>query len=573
MPPVEHPQYGGKAGCSVVDATVDWLAAPSARGGEIDLEKAFDSVQHDAAEAALLHRGTPPQVAAFLRKAVWAGKRLCNVDGELAGGLWPCASVPPGDPRSMDALAALLSPWPAVVSRAAPVLTWLFVDDRSLKVRQGTQSPDEALERALDATRRFDDAIGARENASKRQSWEGEGLCEHLGLRLSGLCTASSTDTRELSQAARLPLPQTVPLPALRDGWDPVLAAIGRLALVPATLAVREKLAECFINSRWQWAAPLLPVPGQDVTKAVYAAVLRTGCTWWCKARFFAERLSLHPQLGTAVRCCTSAEGVSAWRAPLAHRAVSAHAAALLLTVVRFDATGLWLAPAQGSDARVVAAAAAAEREARADALRQGHAPPPRLRGQPAFRPSLPAGAHAARVAGRVVALAGAAGTRHDVEGLGDADVELLSHPRWRAWKRSLCDQDACALAVWRGGAVLTPTRRWSQRCAHREACPWCPEPRASARHLFSECPRLEEARRQLQREHRLPAGWWASQPRALAKSGWLPRCAAASSERRVELLIAANKLGVKVAQLGSELQALWGPSSSALDASGRVAA
>lgn len=537
MPEVEAPQFGGRPGHAAASATVDWLAAPGRAGAEVDLEKAFDTVQHSAAAAALAHRGAPPALVAFLRRGAWQGRRVCHVAGDLAEGVRPTTGIPAGDPLSPAVLAALLSPWPAVVAHAAAVSTWLFVDDRSLKVHPHVADPGAELTKALEATRQFDEMIGVRENAGKRQLWANAETCEHLGLRAQGCGDAA-----------------TFQPPELRDGWDAVLSTISRLAYVPAAMRVREAIAGAFVLSKWLWAAPVAPLPPPDVTKALFAAVLRTGCTWWCKARFWAERVELHPLFATVLRNLSAAERADGWRAPCVHRTLAEQCSIIDLEVVLFDATGLWVAPTADADDRIVAAAAAASAEAARAAEGAGHALPAVPDGRPVFRPVLPAGAHAARVAARVVCLRGAHGTRRDTEGLDRADVQLLSHSRWKTWRRRLSRSDAVALAVWRGGAVLTPTRRWYQRSEAWCACPWCPEPRASARHLFAECPKLDDVRHRLSAEHGLAAGWWTAQPRAVAKSGWMP---VGSS---VDELLAANAMGVAIVSLGSELTASWQP-------------
>ena len=98
----------------------------------------------------------------------------------------------------------------------------------------------------------------------------------------------------------------------------------------------------------------------------------------------------------------------------------------------------------------------------------------------------------------------------------------------------------------------MTPTRRWHERDAALCKCPWCPEPRCSARHLWAECPKFEETRTTLGLKYQVPPGWWQAQPRALAKSGWAPRGGS------VAQLIAANALGVAVARQGAAIAAAW---------------
>ena len=58
-------------------AVLDWWPHPSRHGAELDLSRAFDTVQWSAAVASLLHAGTPSSVVGFLGK-VWAGARICS---------------------------------------------------------------------------------------------------------------------------------------------------------------------------------------------------------------------------------------------------------------------------------------------------------------------------------------------------------------------------------------------------------------------------------------------------------------------------------------------------------------
>jgi hypothetical protein len=134
------------------------------------------------------------------------------------------------------------------------------------------------------------------------------------------------------------------------------------------------------------------------------------------------------------------------------------------------------------------------------------------------------------------------------------ADLELLSHPLWKAWCRSLPPTDAQALKVWRGGAVFTPTRRWIRRNDSLSHCPWCPAERASARHFFAECPRLAGRRSELEASYGIAPEWWGAQARAVSKTGWLPLGST------VQQMIAANALGVAIAQLADEMRASWTP-------------
>ena len=50
---------GTERGKAVISSTESWLKAPGDADAELDLAKAFDSVSHSAAAAALRHLGIP----------------------------------------------------------------------------------------------------------------------------------------------------------------------------------------------------------------------------------------------------------------------------------------------------------------------------------------------------------------------------------------------------------------------------------------------------------------------------------------------------------------------------------
>ena len=172
------------------------------------------------------------------------------------------------------------------------------------------------------------------------------------------------------------------------------------------------------------------------------------------------------------------------------------------------------------------------------------------VQGQPCFRPDSDAGAHALRVARRVVALgfrpASAKTPRNDAEGIDLADVEAMSTTAWKRWVASLSPEQRKDLRLWRGGAIPTPIRR------HRGpdvSCPWCQFDRPSTRHFFAECNHFHPHRRELEAEFGIAPSWWAAQPRITSKSGWITTSTSASIPRRGELQVAACQLGVVIVQ------------------------
>jgi hypothetical protein len=162
------------------------------------------------------------------------------------------------------------------------------------------------------------------------------------------------------------------------------------------------------------------------------------------------------------------------------------------------------------------------------------------------FQADTKSGQHALRVIARVRLLQTVRSTRNDSEGTEDVDVEAQSHQTWKRWVAGLSFEDAKRLRLWRAGAVGTPTRH-----GHREgfsaACPWCDHPRASARHLWQECPRFEVMRRQLSLEYGIHPGWWQRQPRVTSKSGWITEAAHEDPARRPVLQLMSCRLALKV--------------------------
>ena len=143
--------------------------------------------------------------------------------------------------------------------------------------------------------------------------------------------------------------------------------------------------------------------------------------------------------------------------------------------------------------------------------------------------------------------------TRQDAEGVGDIDLEAQSHPKWVRWVKGLTGESRRLLSVWRGGAIATPTRRWTGRGSPEQTeCQFCRFDRASARHWWAECPRFDEDRGRLQMEYRIPRDWWVRQPRCTAKSGWVTLGAAAAPERRAALQVAACVLGMRILEVCS---------------------
>jgi hypothetical protein len=333
-------------------------------------------------------------------------------------------------------------------------------------------------------------------------------------------------------------------LPAPRDGWEPVRTAIKQLHGLPGGSAIRAKAATAFISPMTRWALPLMEPAPAGLAKALWQAIMATGCTWWCQGRFWMENVQLHPVLGGSLQALQAAAKQCDYAASRTLQAATLRHAKEIGLVVRAwsSSWGLIVEVPVDGDARVQAAASVAAKAERPAFVQEF--------GPRAFRPAAAAGAHAARIAARVVASYAVQETRNDSEGVDDIDFEVQSQRRWVEWRKALSEEQQRQLSTWRQGAAWTPTRRWRDG-----ACKWCGADWASARHFWADCPHLSPQRNRIGAIARLPASWWALQPRVTSKSGWATGAAAGTLAGRVLGQIAACEMALVVAEATLELK------------------
>lgn len=522
LPPLS-PRQWSEAG--VARAFIDWMSYRGVAGAEIDLAAAFDMIQHDVAQSALTHGGTPKAVVAWLRHT-WSGPRYCHVRGALAEPLWPTRGIPAGDPLSMRILGIVLEPWHKLVEMQHPALrTWAYADDRSIVAcaQPAGKSATLLVDEALDVTEQlFDKPIGVQENRKKRQRWSCAETCEHLGLVAA-----------PAARGGRFAI-------TTRDSWQGIRVVARRLPLVPGPMATREALATICILPKIRWAAPMIAVPPTDLDKAVMRGIVRSASTQWCFARFWADNIVGCPTYATALQALKSASLLVDIAVPALRRALDKHAELLSLEVVHLTASRVWVTPRTECDDQV--------RELALGASHSGDVPfDLRNRHAEVFDASSESGRHTCRAIARVCCLmrqVRVSRPRFDVRGLEGADVEVLAATAWKKWKSALSPQEVGALRLWRSGAILSPTRFVNRR---DPTCPFCAAEWASARHLWADCPHFDDRRQQLQTEVGFDAGWWSRQPSCTSKSGWVTFDAARTRGRRVAASIAANKLGIDV--------------------------
>lgn len=359
-------------------------------------------------------------------------------------------------------------------------------------------------------------AIGISENRAKRQLWVSgqDHPIEHLGLKVF------------------LGDPNALILP--RDDWCAFEEVIKHLAALPGAAKVRERLASAFVLPKARWGCPLIAPPPERTVRALFRAILSTHCTWWCHGRWWAQRIHLHPVLGTAVFGLLRVTRFIQHSSPFLLSAAATYAEKLHMRVVSLTASsGLVLELLPRCDARLLA-------------LTRGAAKPSRA-GPRVFCVDTPAGGHVLRQAARLQVLSSIPASRLDREGLEHLDLEASSHLVWTRWLNTLSHDQLALLNIFRSGAIWTPTRRHAFRNSLFTACPFCTEVRCSARHLFSECPRFEGDRLSLQRLWGVAPAFWGSQPRITAKSGWITLLASRDPGKRAAMQIAACALGIQM--------------------------
>ena len=532
-------QWCGRKCTTVSEATCHWAAAPGVAGAETDLAKAFDSVSGHTARAASQRRGLPSPLVKWYAEVAWRAGRQCEVASELSQPVRPQRGLPPGDVASPSALDAILEPWNAVVDAATggSVATWLFMDDRSMKSRSVCEEEAERdVQTALAATEEWDKKVGVIENLKKRQVWRcGDGAAgscstatnEHLGLRMRG----ANDDEQAPAQ--------------LRDEGESAATVLGRIAGMPGGMEVRAKCIAIFAVTKWLWAAGIVELPRAEFVGKAWQALQPTQCNWWCAGRTWAERLSAHPRFATALAALKQAERLAVYGAQAAKEAARAAAEELDCHLVGYSEGEVWVV--LGKAARDERLLAAVERCIPAHQRRRS--------GQTwAFRPTSAGALHVLRLAARAKLLASVPNRRHDVGGLGQADLDVASAAAWVKWRKLLGPTDAALLRVWRGGAASTPTRRASMAGPFGSAaweaaarCPGCQAERASARHFFAFCPALRERRRRLAAEHGITTRWFEEAPMATAKTGWVVCDPVAGPGLQVRRALAANQMGLAV--------------------------
>eukprot|EP00973_Karenia_brevis_P007750 1052506-Karenia_brevis.AAC.1 len=246
----------------------------------------------------------------------------------------------------------------------------------------------------------------------------------------------------------------------------------------------------------------------------------KSGCTWWCYGRWYADRISLHPVFGAAARGLEATKYMFEFDGPHLRHAINVQAATLDLQV---DVTGgaYRFRPDAHCDDRVKQVFSTLTHGSASGASKRG--------------------CHALRIAARAKVLQLCRATRYDAAGVDRVDIEAQSNAKWRSFIKGLSCKDQHLLRVVRGGAIRSPTRayRGVKQVAGPETmvCVYCQCFSPSARHLFESCPgpcsRFAHCRASLSAEYELSNEWWLQQPAVTTKSCWITLDANPDANRR----------------------------------------
>lgn len=108
---------------------------------------------------------------------------------------------------------------------------------------------------------------------------------------------------------------------------------IVRLLRRHGSMGIREAVAITFVRPTCQWAACLCESPPTDYARLLLRSIVRSNGSWWCIGRFWADRVLLHPLLGTAVYAFAHFDRVARSPSRVPDVAIRSHAGSLQLDI------------------------------------------------------------------------------------------------------------------------------------------------------------------------------------------------------------------------------------------------
>ena len=112
-----------------------------------------------------------------------------------------------------------------------------------------------------------------------------------------------------------------------------------------------------FLLPKLSWAVPVLQPPPHEIVDKLRKAISGTSATWWCAARWWAERLEVHPVLACSIRALSSRNTLESYTGHRLEWCLQRHADSIDLELLQVTQTSIWLRPTEQADARVAASA------------------------------------------------------------------------------------------------------------------------------------------------------------------------------------------------------------------------
>ena len=137
--------------------------------------------------------------------------------------------------------------------------------------------------------------------------------------------------------------------------------------------------------------------------KKAFSAIIRSGCSWWCRGRFVADHIQAHPRLGAAIRVVQAANRVAHVGGRVLNLCAKQHAEQLGSRPCRITrGEGVVVQVLEGEANDDVQGAAGKANEA----FRRAGTYEARAGDEGCFTTNTPIGMHAIRVCARVRAIA-----------------------------------------------------------------------------------------------------------------------------------------------------------------------
>ena len=93
-------------------------------------------------------------------------------------------------------------------------------------------------------------------------------------------------------------------------GWLKLEKCLKKISTIRGPRETRCKLLVAYAKPLWNWCSPVFALPPMETVKNTMKALIRSHCRWWCKGRFWAQHIGLHPRYSAIF---TAVERITNW--------------------------------------------------------------------------------------------------------------------------------------------------------------------------------------------------------------------------------------------------------------------